>query len=315
MKVEFSLSKIKCMLLSLPCLIFFIILNIIFVPRLIDGIKAQNTQEVLFCLLMIFIFLIFGAFGILIVLQLKNKITLNDNCIEGYYNGKIKIYYKDIECISTHFEPTLPNSNEICILLHNGKGYHIKNVKNIEEVYKKAFISSSNLAKDYNVINERKEKTSKVSKTYYILIASLIVIMFVAIIICVVLTGEKDIPEFNETDKIIFTYFIIFEFVTIISLFLVAIIGAKHVRNKWVFENMLCYLKAKQNKDKNLEAYKDILISVKYRFDYTLRLIELKYGEQEAFVVERYTGKSWRPTTEKIEKDDTIIKTYYEKLF
>ena len=33
--------------------------------------------------------------------------------------------------------------------------------------------------------------------------------MFVAIIVCVVLTGEKDIPEFNETDKIIFTYFII----------------------------------------------------------------------------------------------------------
>ncbi len=315
MKVEFSLSKVKCMLLSLPCLIFFIILNIIFVPRLIDGIKAQNTEEILFCLFMIFIFLIFGAFGILIALQLKNQITLNDDCIEGYYNGKIKIYYKDIECISTHFEPTLPNSNEICILLHSGKYYHIKNIKNIDEVYKKAFVSSPNLAKDYNAIKVRKEKTSKASKSYYILIASLIVIMFVAIIVCVVLTGEKDIPEFNETDKIIFTYFIIFEFITIISLFLVAILGAKYVRNKWVFENMLRYLKAKQDKDKNLEAYKDILISVKYRFDYTLRLIEFKYGEQEAFVVERYTGKSWRPTTEKIEKDDTIIKTYYEKLF
>ena len=49
--------------------------------------------------------------------------------------------------------------------------------------------------------------------------------------------------------------------------FLVAILGAKYVRNKWVFENMLRYLKAKQDKDKNLEAYKDILISVKYRFD------------------------------------------------
>ncbi|MBR2025410.1 MAG: hypothetical protein IKA02_06355, partial [Clostridia bacterium] len=94
MKVEFSLSKIKCILLSLPCVIFCIILNFVFVPKLIDGIKVQNTQEILFCLFMIFIFLILGAFGILIALQLKNQITLNDDCIEGYYNGKIKVYYK-----------------------------------------------------------------------------------------------------------------------------------------------------------------------------------------------------------------------------
>ncbi len=311
MKVEFSLSKVKCLLLSLPCLIFFAILNIIFIPRLFNGIKAQNTEEILFCLFMIFIFLIFGAFGILIALQLKNQITLNDDCIEGYYNGKIKIYYKDIECISTHFEPTLPNSNEICILLHSGKYYHIKNIKNIDEVYKKAFISSPNLAKDYNDIKVRKEKTSKASKSYYILIASLIVIMFVAIIVCVVLTGEKDIPEFNETDKIIFIYFIIFEFITIISLFLVAILGAKYVRNKWVFDNMLRYLKAKQDKDKNLEQYTDKLISVKYKFDYSLRLILYRQDEKELFAVEWYVGNSWRGCVDEFTNDE-VAKKYFE---
>ena len=312
MKVKFSLSKVKCLLLSLPCLIFFAILNIIFIPRLFNGIKAQNTEEILFCLFMIFIFLIFGAFGILIALQLKNQITLNDDCIEGYYNGKIKIYYKDIECISTHFEPTLPNSNEICILLHSGKYYHIKNIKNIDEVYKKAFISSPNLAKDYNDIKVRKEKTSKASKSYYILIASLIVIMFVAIIVCVVLTGEKDIPEFNETDKIIFTYFIIFEFITIISLFLVAILGAKYVRNKWVFDNMLRYLKAKQDKDKNLEQYTDKLISVKYKFDYSLRFILYRQNEKELFAVEWYFGNSWRGCVDEFTNDDETAKKYFE---
>ena len=312
MKVKFSLSKVKCLLLSLPCLIFFAILNIIFIPRLFNGIKAQNTEEILFCLFMIFIFLIFGAFGILIALQLKNQITLNDDCIEGYYNGKIKIYYKDIECISTHFEPTLPNSNEICILLHSGKYYHIKNIKNIDEVYKKAFISSPNLAKDYNDIKVRKEKTSKASKSYYILIASLIVIMFVAIIVCVVLTGEKDIPEFNETDKIIFTYFIIFEFITIISLFLVAILGAKYVRNKWVFDNMLRYLKAKQDKDKNLEQYTDKLISVKYKFDYSLRFILYRQNEKELFAVEWYVGNSWRGCVDEFTNDDETAKKYFE---
>ena len=209
----------------------------------------------------------------------------------------------------------MPNSNEICILLHNRKNYHITNIKNINEVYKKVFISSPNLAKDCNDIKARKEKTAKASKIYYILIASLIVIMFIAIIVCVILTGEKDIPEFNETDKIIFTCFIIFEFTTVITLFLVAILGTKHVRNKWVFENMLHYLKAKQDKDKKLEIYQDKLISVKYKFDYSLRLVVLKHGEGEAFVVERYTEKSWRPCSEKFKSDDIIVKTYYENLF
>lgn len=305
MKVEFSLSKIKCILLSLPCFILFTMMNIIFIPKLLYGIQMKSTQEILFCILMLFIFLICGAFGVLIALQSRNNITLKEDCIEGYYNGKIKIFYKDIECISTHFEPTLPNSNEICILLHSGKYYHIKNVKNIDEVYKKAFVSSPNLAKDYNDIKVRKEKTSKASKVYYILIASLIVIMFVAIIVCVVLTGEKDIPEFNETDKIIFTYFIIFEFVTIISLFLVAIIGAKYVRNKWVFENMLLYLKSKHDKDKNLEKYNDRLISVKYSFDYSKRMVIYKNDEEkEKYVIEFYVGNAWRIITEELEYND-----------
>ena len=33
MKVEFSLSKIKCILLSLPCFIIFTMMNIIFIPK------------------------------------------------------------------------------------------------------------------------------------------------------------------------------------------------------------------------------------------------------------------------------------------
>ena len=312
MEIKFRNKKIVYILLSVPCLAFCIFLNMFFVPALIFSIESHNLQEILFCSLMIFIFLIAGAFGVFIALQAINHLVLKDDYIEGYYNGKIKIYYKDIECISTHFEPTLPNSNEICILLHNGKSYHITNVKNIDEVYKKVFISSPNLAKDFNDIKVRKEKTSKASKSYYILIASLIVIMFVAIFICVGLTGARDIPEFNETDKIIFTYFIIFEFVTVITLFLVAILGAKYVRNKWVFDNMLRYLKAKQDKDKNLEQYTDKLISVKYKFDYSLRLILYRQNEKELFAAEWYVGNSWRGCIDEFTNDDETAKKYFE---
>ena len=288
MKVEFLFSKIKYILLSLPFMILFSVLNIVFIPRLIKGIRIQSSEEILFCLMMIFIFLIIGIFGVLIALQSKNNLTLKDDFIEGYYHGKIKIYYKDIECIATRFEYRLPKSNEISFLLYNGKNYHIKDVSNIDEVYKKAFISSPNLAKDYENIKQRKEKTAKATKIYYILIASLIVVMFVAIFVCVGLTGARDIPDFTDKDKIIFTCFIIFEFLIIITAFLVAILGAKYVRNKW-----------------------SLLTSVKYKFDYSVRLVICKHDEEtDMFVVERYVENSWRACSCELEYNNENMEKY-----
>lgn len=316
MKIIFANKKIVYIILSAVCLVFSVFLNIIFVPALIVSIESQNLQEALFCSFMIFLFLIFGAFGIYIGLQAKNHLTLNDDCIDGYYNGKFKIYYKDIECIATHFQYTLPNSNEICFILHNGKSYHISSIKNIEEVYKKALISSPNLANDYDSIKQRKEKTSKLSKIYLTSVISLVIIMFIAIFICIGLTGARDIPEFTEKDKIIFICFIFFEFITVITSFLVAIFGAKYVRNKWALENMLIYLKAKNNRKKNLDIYRDKEITVKYKYDYSIRIIIYKKDEEnEVFVIERYLGNTWHICSEELEYNEENFSRVLSNIF
>ena len=316
MKIKFTNKKTTYIILSAVCVAFSVFLNIIFVPALIVSIESQNLQEILFCSFMIFLFLSFCAFGIYIGLQAKNRLTLNDDCIEGYYNGKFKIYYKDIECVSTHFEYTLPNSNEICLILHNGKSYHISSIKNIEEVYKKVLISSPNLASDLDIIKQRKEKTAKLSKIYLTSVISLVIIMFIAIFICIGLTGARDIPDFTEKDKLIFTCFIIFEFITVITLFLIAIFGAKHVRNKWALENMLMYLKAKNNRKKNLDIYKDKEITVKYKYDYSVRIIIYKKDEEnEVFVIERYLGNTWRACSEELEYNEESFAQILSKIF
>lgn len=303
MEIKFINKKIVYILSSVACFVFYIVLNIIFVPRLIEGIKAQNLQETLFCLLMMFIFLILGAFGAFIVLQIKNHITLKDDCIEGYYNGKIKIFYKDIECIGINY-------NQLCFVLHNGKSYHINNVQNTNEAYKKIFISSPNLVSDCKKINQRKKKNAKSSKIYLISVVSLLIIMFIAAFVCVALTGARDIPEFTQKDKIIFIYFIIFEFLIIIASFLVAILGAKYIRNKWALDNMINYATAKKNKNKNLDKYKDKLIFVKYMCDYSFRYVAYEKDEEnKVFVVERYYGNLWHTVSHEFvyKSDDDIL--------
>ena len=63
----------------------------------------------------------------------------------------------------------------------------------------------------------------KKTKTLYILLAVLIIYMFASIFITVGLTGGRDIKDFTDTDKTIFTVFAILEVTAVALLFVVAL--------------------------------------------------------------------------------------------
>ena len=99
-------------------------------------------------------------------------------------------------------------------------------------------------------------------------------------------------------------------------MFLIAIFGAKHVRNKWALESMLIYLKAKNNRKKNLDIYKDKEITVKYKYDYSVRIIIYKKDEEnEVFVIERYLGNTWYACSEELEYNEESFAQILSQIF
>jgi hypothetical protein len=275
----------------------------------IKEIKSALIPEAIFSIAFLFGGIALGIFGLeLFSFNKRASLKISDGRIEAEYG------------FSKSFSIAIIDIIDVTLVLNKltietrGDTYEIEGLANASEIHSylypqvKPRIDLSHIDEDYSDYKKQTRKT----KLLIILTIICVVFLFLNLFLCVILTGERDFPDFTETDKIIFYIFAAVEAVTLILTFISARICGKNARCTMRQNSYMTKAKGKQNRKTGLEAYEKI-ISIHYYDHYATRILVVPNDDKYAIVIEIYDLKHdcWH-TLNTIDEYDTLSELYAE---
>lgn len=290
MKGEFNKLRVKY-LISFMFFSIGVLLILCFTSWGIEEIKLGYISSAIFCFITAFIgwICLFLSY-IFVALDSDAFFEVDDQHIRAKYSihKKLDINVKNIK------EATVLDG--VLVLNIGEKNICISNL-NKSDVICDYIISKISKASKVNLETEKiiYNKLHKDFTIYTSVTIFMIILCFINIILCVYLTGGKDIKEFTKFDDSIFIILTGIEMLTVILTFVFASLAGKiNINLKWTKQKLLRAM-ALENKNKNLENYKNI-VDIKYFDGYTSRVIISKINDQQYdSVVECFDlkSKSW----------------------
>ncbi len=258
-------------------------------------------------------FLIGGiALGILAILLFSfNKrafLKISDGRIEAEYGFSKSASISIVDIIDI----TLV-LNKLTIETRN-ETFEFESLANASDIH--AYLSSkikpridlAHLDEDYEDYKKQLKKT----KLFIVLTIVCVVFLFLNLFVCIILTGERDFPDFTESDKIIFYIFSAVEAVTLILTFVSAIACGNNAKRTMRQNSYLTKAKGKRERKSGLEAYENI-ISIHYYDHYATRILVVPKDDKYAIVIEIYDLKHdcWH-TLNTIDEYESLSELYAE---
>lgn len=251
---------------------------------------SNNIADGMFSIMAILFFLFVGFFAALMCLTIFSKLELDNIKITGYivFYGRFSIDYSEITFVTRH-------NYLIRLYLKNGKTIDISALENSYKTYVYIF-SRIKPQKDGENLMKIATTNNKRRKNAIVGVISLIVLMFVNIFVCVILTGEKDFADFTTRDTKIFVIFSITEILVFVMMFFLVFLSNIFYRKSIHSMRMLCYYTAIKLKDKGIEKIEQI-VEVKYFVDYSKRLVVIKAEDESYFYFDAFFFNEHRPNS------------------
>ena len=194
-------------------------LTALFAARIFVGNESpKHTDDLSFGIVRICFSLLPIAFGVLLLLFNRGAyVTVTEDHISAKYNWnkKIMLYFNEISFVDS--QPFT-----LSIRAKNGKRYSIIGLLNAHSICdvirKKMPLEIDKAINKEALLSEIQLLTAKRKKEITCLVIS-IILMFLNILLCVFLTGEKDTFDFTQNDWIIFTIFCVIEILIVIAIF------------------------------------------------------------------------------------------------
>ena len=278
--------------------------------------SSNNIANGMLSVMAIIFFLFVGFFAILMCSIIFSKLELDGTKITGYivFYGHFSIDYSEISFVTC-------DNYLIRLHLKNGKIMDISHLENSYNIYVYIF-SKIKLQKDSGNLMKMAIANNKRRKNAIVGVISLIVLMFINIFVCVILTEERDIVDFTARDTKIFLIFSITEIIVFVIMLLLVFLSNMFYRKSIYSMRMLCYYTAIKLKDRDIKTSEQI-VEVKYFVDYSKRLVVIKVEEKsyfyfDAFFFNENNPKSsrWKKITELIPYDEvfeSMLNDYFIK--
>ncbi len=278
--------------------LFFIIAGSIIAVKFglwgIDAIRSGKIAAAIFSFAFTVIGLIFGMFSILLFNHNKGAyLTIDNNKIDAYFGYGSELHesissIKKVEPMRGGTGISLYFPDRICYII---------NLENAKEICN--FITSLNDgSQSYMTVDEATSNLSKHKNRFVrllILTFVFVILLFVHIAWCVLLTEGKDLGDFSQRENIVFVGFAVSELITVGVTFFLADRCGKQNKICELSKLTLLSAAATEHKNESLEKYPSV-IGKKYFDDNTYRIVIFApESDVFAYMLERFDlpSKSW----------------------
>ncbi len=302
---------------SAPSLLFFIVFCIVsgtfiaakFTLWGLNAAKSGQIAAAVFCFAFVAGGLLFGCFSIVLFNFNRKAYFIADNekiDAEFGFGSSIHTKISNVRLAET--------ANKNLRILTDDKTYTITGLINAKDVCE--YLTERIMPSDCNV-EECKSLYEKSKKRYVfqlVFVIAFVVLLFVNIGWCVVLTKGKDITEMSGSSGFVFIAFAAAELITLILAFFFAGKCGKQLSALNYYKKELISCAAKENKEKALDKYNDIT-EIKWFDRYRYRVVIFSVDDVSAYMLERYDldSASWLPCYERA-KGFEFVSDMYEEL-
>lgn len=279
------------------CLLFIVTGTFIAIKFGLWGVDTIHSGKIaisIFC----FIFALLGILLCLtsIFLFKYNKgayLVIDENKIDARCGYEIELH----ELVSNIRKVELLRGETSILLYFSDWIYQIINLENAKEIYN-FIISINDGSQSYMTVDEATSNLTKHRNKYIkllVLTLVFVVLLFVHIVWCVLLTKGKNLGDFSQREDIVFVGFAFAELITVIVTFIFANKCGKQNKIYKLSKLNLLTATAIEHKYESIERYQN-RIGVKFFDDYTYRIIMFKPEiDVFAYTLERFDlpSKSW----------------------